>query len=162
MLIQSTSEACMYSLGYPLSYPTNQYTSQLHFGLFIHTCRMNSMNSTPILSQYKCHLDTLTLSESFPLSSYFPKPCIYVETAGIKAIWVCWGSRHIQQLYTWKGQLPTPTVRGQVFVFLSQAHVVLWRKHSVGSYKHCEATSTMLTMPNHLSGTISFLPVAAQ
>lgn len=78
----------------------------------------------------KHHLDTLTLSESFPLSSYFTKHCIYVETAGTKAIWVCWGSMHIQQLYTWKGPLPTLQLQDNFLSFVTGTRSALKKEFS--------------------------------
>lgn len=159
ILIQSTSEACMYSLGSPLPYPNKSIHKPVtSWVIHTHICRCSSH----ILLQYKHHPDTLMLSESFPLEQLLPK-----------TLYLCWNSRHQSHLSLLGQQAHPkaldlerttsyPTAGGQVFVFLSEAHIVLWRKSSVGSYKHCQAATMTLTMPSHLSGAISFLPIAAQ
>lgn len=114
------------SLGSPLLYPNKPIQKPVKFGV-AHT---HLQLSSHVLSQYRHHLDTLTLSGSFPLSSYSTKHCIYIETAGTKAMWVCWGCMHIQQLYIWKGQLPTLQLQGKFLSFVTGTRSALKEEFS--------------------------------
>lgn len=87
----------LYGLGPPLLYPHKSLHKPVRFQVVqMHLCVLLTHSLTvqtpPRYTDIK--------SESFPVRSYFTKHCIYVQTAGIKAIRVCWDSTHIQQVYT--------------------------------------------------------------
>lgn len=83
LYVYSQCSTCLYGLGPPLLYPHKSLHMPVRFQVVqTHSCVLLTHSLTvqtpPRYTDVK--------SESFPLSSCFTKYCIYVQTAGTKAI----------------------------------------------------------------------------
>lgn len=116
-----------YSLGPPLLYPHESLHKPVRFQiiemhLHVLLTHLLTVQTPPRYADIK--------TESFPVSSYFTKYCTVVQTGGTKATRVCWDSMHIEQVYTWKGSLPTLQLQGKFLPFVTDTWSALKEEFS--------------------------------